>query len=263
MWDEETGFYYHVHKIDHDFSYKAPNDLKRKEIIGFLPLWAGIANQHQAEKLIQHLQNPAEFWREYGVPTLSAADKYYNPHGYWNGPVWVQWQYLIFRGLLNYGYFDIAKKLTEKVLNNIIYNLKTNHWFWELYSPDDNWAGWNKTYIWTGIIARFLIDLHQIQTNLKEDDLNDQEFMELEQNFPNPFNESTTIKFKINEEGHYCIKIYDLTGKEVKRIENLYLNPGDHYIKLHLNELPSGFYLYTLMKLPFNKTLSKKMMVIK
>jgi hypothetical protein len=263
MWDEETGFYYHVHKIDHDFSYKAPNDLKRKEIIGFLPLWAGIANQHQAEKLIQHLLNPAEFWREYGVPTLSAADKYYNPHGYWNGPVWVQWQYLIFRGLLNYGYFDIAKKLTEKVLNNIIYNLKTNHWFWELYSPDDNWAGWNKTYIWTGIIARFLIDLHQIQTNLKEDDLNDQEFMELEQNFPNPFNESTTIKFKINEEGHYCIKIYDLTGKEVKRIENLYLNPGDHYIKLHLNELPSGFYLYTLMKLPFNKTLSKKMMVIK
>jgi len=263
MWDEETGFYYHVHKIDHDFGYKAPNDLKRKEIIGFLPLWAGIATQRQAEKLIQHLLNPAEFWRKYGVPTLSAADKYYNPHGYWNGPVWVQWQYLIFRGLINYGYLDIAKKLADKVLNNIIYNLKTNHWFWELYSPDDNWAGWHKTYIWAGIAARFLIDLHQIQTNLKEINPNHNNPMKLEQNYPNPFNESTTIHFKINNEGFYSIKIYDLTGKEIKTIENLYLHPGDHFIKLRLDNLPSGFYLYALIKLSNNTTLSKKMIFIK
>lgn len=159
MWDSETNFYYHINKINHTFTFKKKDDLKRKEIIAFLALWANVADNEKAEKLIQHLTNPNTFWRKYGIPTLSADDSYYNPNGYWNGPIWIQWQYLIFRGLLDYGYEDLAIELAFKVLYNIEYNLKTNHWFWEFYSPDDEQAGWNKTYIWTGIAARFLIDL--------------------------------------------------------------------------------------------------------
>jgi len=160
MWDPETGFYYNISKKGHSFSFKTKNDLKRKEIIAFLALWAGVADKEQAEALMKHLTNPDEFWRKYGVPTLSADDSYYNPIGYWNGPVWVQWDYLVFRGLLNYGYRNEAKELAEKVMSNMINQLKTDHWFWEFYSPDDHQAGWNKTYIWAGIIARFIIDLN-------------------------------------------------------------------------------------------------------
>ena len=162
MWDPETGFYYNVSKKDHSFSFKTKNDLKRKEIIAFLALWAGIADKEQAKDLMKHLTNPDEFWRKFGVPTLSADDSYYNPIGYWNGPVWVQWDYLIFRGLLNYGYRAEARELAEKVMSNMINQLKTDHWFWEFYSPDDHQAGWNKTYIWAGIIARFMIDMAKI-----------------------------------------------------------------------------------------------------
>ncbi|MFA3783298.1 amylo-alpha-1,6-glucosidase [Melioribacteraceae bacterium 4301-Me] len=162
MWDTETGFYYNVNKKDHSFTFKTKNDLKRKEIIAFLALWAEIANKNQANALMKHLLNPKEFWRKYGVPTLSADDKYYNPIGYWNGPVWVQWDYLIFRGLLNYGYKKEAKELAEKIMTNMIHQLKTDHWFWEFYSPDEHQAGWNKTYIWAGIISRFMIDLQNI-----------------------------------------------------------------------------------------------------
>ena len=54
FWDEETGFYYHVDKVDHDFSFRSPDDLKRMEIIGFLPLWAGIASERQAADLLIH-----------------------------------------------------------------------------------------------------------------------------------------------------------------------------------------------------------------
>jgi hypothetical protein len=162
MWDEKTGFYYNVDKKDNDFTFSSEDDLKRKEIIGFLPLWAGIAGKHQAEKLMEHLKNPEEFWRNFGVPTLSASDSYYSPIGYWNGPVWVPWQYLVLRGLINYGYNTEAKELVNKVLDNIAYQLKTNHYFWEFYSADDYQAGWNKTYIWTGILARMLIDINKL-----------------------------------------------------------------------------------------------------
>lgn len=159
FWDEETGFYYHVNKNNHSFTFKNPADLKREEIIGFLPLWAGIAPQDRAKKLLEKLTDPGKFWRKYGIPTLAADDPYYNPGGYWNGPVWVQWNYLIERGLLQYGYNDLAKELVNRVAANMIAQLKKNHQLWELYSPDEQWAGHNRQYIWAGIIARMMIDV--------------------------------------------------------------------------------------------------------
>ena len=161
MWDESTGFFYHVDKKDNDFSFQKPNDLKREEIIGFLPLWAGVASPQQAEKLIQKISDPKKFWRPYGVPSLAADDSYYNPKGYWNGPVWVEWDYLIMDGLLQYGYKDLARELVQRVAANIIAQLKKDHQFWEFYSPDEQWAGYHKQYIWAGIINRMLLDVTQ------------------------------------------------------------------------------------------------------
>ena len=162
LWDKKTGFYYNIDKNDQDFSFNNNNDLKIKEIIGFLPLWAGIATKKQAHHLMKVMTDPHEFWRPFGVPTLTAKDEYYNPIGYWNGPIWIQWQYLLFRGLLDYGYADEAVELAERVMDNVIHQLKVDHNFWEFYSADDYQAGWNKSYIWTGIVARMFIDLDQI-----------------------------------------------------------------------------------------------------
>ena len=162
MWDPETGFYYHVDKKDHDFSFKETNDLKREEIIGFLPLWAGVTDKEQAKRLIEKLTDPEKFWRQYGVPSLSADDSYYNPKGYWNGPVWVEWDMLIVHGLKQYGYDELAKELTMRVARNMIEQLKKDHQLWEFYSPDDQWAGYHRQYIWAGTINRMLIDVMDI-----------------------------------------------------------------------------------------------------
>jgi hypothetical protein len=159
FWDEKTGFFYNVDKEDHDFTFRKPDDLKREEIIGFLPLWAGIVDSARARRLVAKLTDPKKFWRPFGVPSLSADDPYYNPKGYWNGPVWVEWDYLIERGLLNYGYVGEAKELVRRVATNMIAQLKKDHNFWEFYSPDDYWAGYHKTYIWAGMIARMINDV--------------------------------------------------------------------------------------------------------
>lgn len=163
MWDEETGFYYHLDKKDNDFSYEKENDLKREEIIGFLPLWAGIADSVQAKKLVQKLTDPRKFWRKFGVPSLAADDPYYNPKGYWNGPVWVEWNFLILHGLIQYGYDETAKQLVDRVASNMIAQLKKDHQFWEFYSPDDQWAGYHSQYIWAGIINRMLMDVMHLK----------------------------------------------------------------------------------------------------
>lgn len=158
FWDEENGFYYNVNKIDHSFTFKAKDDLKRDEIIGFLPLWAGIATPERAKRLVEKLTDTATFWRAYGVPSLSAKDPYYNPKGYWNGPVWVEWNFLVMRGLLNYGYREQAATLVNRICKGMIEVLKKDHNLWEFYSPDEAWGGYHKTYIWAGIINKMMME---------------------------------------------------------------------------------------------------------
>lgn len=159
FWDRKTGFYFNVDKKDNDFSFKEKNDLKREEIIGFLPLWAGVASPLQAKQLIEKLTDPHKFWRKFGIPSLAADDSYYNDKGYWNGPVWVEWNYLIEQGLLNYGYEKEANELVKRVAEGMVQQLKKDHNLWEFYSPDEEWAGYHKTYIWAGIINRMLMDV--------------------------------------------------------------------------------------------------------
>jgi len=161
FWDAKSGFYYHVDRKDNDFTYKNEDDLMRQEIIGFLPLWAGIASKQQADRLVKILKDREKFWRKYGIPSLAADDSFYNSKGYWNGPVWVEWNYLIVNGLLDYGFVNEARELTHNVAEGMIIQLKENHNLWEFYSPDEPWAGYHKTYIWAGIINRMLWDVYQ------------------------------------------------------------------------------------------------------
>ncbi len=161
FWDESTGFYYHVDLRRRGFTHEKPNDLKRREIIGFLPLWAGTASPERARRLIATLTDPQRFWRPGGVPSLAADDPYYNPHGYWNGPVWVEWNYLVERGLLRYGRPDLARELVDRVANGMIDQLEKSHVFWEMYSPEADWAGHHQVYIWAGLVARMMLDAYE------------------------------------------------------------------------------------------------------
>jgi hypothetical protein len=162
FWDPVNGFYYHVDKAKNSFTFKKKNDLKRDEIIGFLPLWAGVCDSVRAARLVQRMLDPGSFWRKNGIPSLSARDSYYQARGYWNGPVWVQWNYLIERGLLDYGYTSEARQLTNKNAAVMADRLRKDHTLWELYSPDESWGGYHQSYIWAGIINRMLVDVSAI-----------------------------------------------------------------------------------------------------
>jgi hypothetical protein len=164
MWDPETGFFYNLSRDTGTFSTANGISLKRKEVIGFLPLWAGIATKAQAARLVRHLTDPNEFWRRNGVPTLSADDPYYEPQikvcCQWNGAVWLLWNYLVFHGLLRYGYRAQAEELLRRVMAAVTFQLDRNHRFWESYSPDFTTLHSPRNYIWDSILARMMIDLY-------------------------------------------------------------------------------------------------------
>ena len=161
MWDDSTGFYYSVNKNDYSFKFMT-RDLRRQEIIGFLALWAGVAPRDRAEKLIKTLTDTTRFWRKYGVPTLSAKDSWYSPYvDYcckWNGPVWLLWNYMVYSGLKEYGYSDLASQLSQKMMMAVTTQLSKNHNYWESYSPDNEVLNCPSNYIWDSIMAKLLIE---------------------------------------------------------------------------------------------------------
>ncbi len=165
MWDESTGFYYNVDRDTNTFTARGGLDLRRQEIIGFLPLWAGVASPERAKTLVQKLTDPKKFWRRFGVPTLAADDPGYEPQirrcCQWNGAVWLEWNYLVFSGLRRYGYDEVARELGERMVDAAATQLSRNHRFWESYSPDEVKLASPQSYIWDSILARVLIDLNR------------------------------------------------------------------------------------------------------
>jgi len=83
----------------------------------------------------------------------------------------------------------------------------------------------------------------------------------LYQNFPNPFNPSTRILFKIPEGGVVKISLYDMLGREVQVIMEEELSAGRHIITFNASGLPSGTYIYKITAGAFNSV--KKMIFMK
>jgi uncharacterized delta-60 repeat protein len=83
----------------------------------------------------------------------------------------------------------------------------------------------------------------------------------LEQNFPNPFNPTTTIQFSLPKSGAVTLKIYNLLGEEVKTLIDEYKEIGNHSVQFNANNLASGMYLYRFQAGSFVET--KKMILIK
>jgi len=80
-------------------------------------------------------------------------------------------------------------------------------------------------------------------------------------NYPNPFNPSTKIKFVIPESSFVNLKIYDILGREVQTIVNEIIPPGNHEVNFDASDLSSGLYTYVLSSGSFLQ--SKKMLLLK
>lgn len=87
------------------------------------------------------------------------------------------------------------------------------------------------------------------------------EMFVLRQNFPNPFNPSTTIAYEIPFRGHVTLKVYDVLGREVDTLVDETLPAGRHAVHVDAHNLASGVYFYRLTAGAF--TQSKRMILIK
>jgi hypothetical protein len=83
----------------------------------------------------------------------------------------------------------------------------------------------------------------------------------LDQNFPNPFNPVTNIKFGIPKAGNVKLIVYDISGREVKRLVNQNLSAGYYNFDFNASNLASGVYFYRIEANNFTDV--KKMVLVK
>lgn len=83
----------------------------------------------------------------------------------------------------------------------------------------------------------------------------------LEQNFPNPFNPTTTISYVLPVGGTVFLKIFSLDGREVTTLVGENQSAGEHRIMFDASHLASGMYMYRLQLGTFEQT--KKLMLLK
>ena len=89
---------------------------------GFMAMWAGIATPEQARQIVEtQYRDTTSFNAPAGIRTLSPLEKMYNLRASgnpssWQGPVWINANYLVFRGLVKYGFNEDARQLAEKTI---------------------------------------------------------------------------------------------------------------------------------------------------
>lgn len=156
-WDPKDGFYY---SVDLNLRPIPPSDkvwqfhmgqprswdclIQRLGVwSGFLAMWAGVATPDQAKLMVEkNLLDTNTFAAPYGIRSLSKMEKMYdlratsNPSN-WLGPIWVNANYMVFRGLVKYGYNHEARDLVEKTVKLIGADFEKTGQLHEFYLPDN------------------------------------------------------------------------------------------------------------------------------
>ncbi|MFH1236220.1 MAG: T9SS type A sorting domain-containing protein, partial [Parcubacteria group bacterium] len=83
----------------------------------------------------------------------------------------------------------------------------------------------------------------------------------LQQNYPNPYNPSTTIEYTIPRQSHVTVKIFDLLGREVAVLVNEKKEAGWYSVRWDASAKSSGIYFYTLQAGEYRYT--KRMALLK
>ena len=101
---------------------------------------------------------------------------------------------------------------------------------------DESIAGIRKFSLkYTNVVTSVDNNSHQIISGYK-----------LWQNFPNPFNPTTTINYSIPKESFVTIKVFDSLGRLVKTIVNETKRAGNYSVAFDADKLASGIYYYQL-----------------
>jgi hypothetical protein len=141
LWDAYSGQYYSRNFVTHGY-------LKQSSIATLLPLYAGTITQERAKMLVRLLENQYSFGTAFPVPSIPVSSPWFDPDGYWQGPTWINTNWLIIDGLKRLGYTDHAEALRQSTLE-----LVQRSGFYEYFHPEIGQPAGAPNFSWTAALA--------------------------------------------------------------------------------------------------------------
>ena len=178
MYDQRDAFYYSV-DVDiqtrtYDWFHQGLGvfwktlPIKIRTWSGFLPMAVGFATKEQAESLVKHYHDMETFHSEFGVTTLAKDEKMFdlsvtnNPSN-WLGPIWLVANYLVFKGMINYGYRTEAEELCRHSLKLLGEDLIETGSMHEYYDPFTGKPIMNGGFMnWNILVLNMVRELEEI-----------------------------------------------------------------------------------------------------
>jgi Secretion system C-terminal sorting domain/BNR repeat-like domain len=140
--------------------------------------------------------------------------------------------------------------LTDSTI--VVANLTVDKYYWWRVNAKNAFGTSQYSDIW--IFGTFPVGLKGTGTDIPD------KFM-LYNNYPNPFNPVSKIRFDIAKTGNVILKVYDMRGQEISTLVNGQLKPGTYEAEFDGSNYSSGVYFYGLETADFAET--KKMVLIK
>ena len=141
LWDAYSGQYYSRDFVTHGL-------IKESSIATLMPLYAGSISPERAKQLVRLLENQHVFGTNYPVASVPANSNWFDPDGYWQGPTWVNTNWLLIDGLKRMGFADHASVLTESTLE-----LVAQHGCYEYFNPLNGEPAGAPDFSWTAALA--------------------------------------------------------------------------------------------------------------
>ncbi len=145
LWDPYAKSYWSRDFVTHRM-------LKQQSIATLMPLYAGSVSKERAAELVAKLENQNVFGPDFPVPSVPLDSPFFDPERYWQGPTWVNTNWLIIEGLKQYGYHDHAAALAENTIAMVDEN-----GFAEYFNPLNAKPLGAQSFSWTAALTLDLL----------------------------------------------------------------------------------------------------------
>lgn len=141
LWDENLQQYC-------SFNINTGERIQEPSIATLLALYSGKISKERAEKAVQLLKNKNVFGTAFPVPSTPKNSPWFQEHRYWQGPTWINTNWLIADGLQRYGFKDEAERIKKTSIS-----LVEKSGFYEYFSPLDGTPAGAKNFSWTAALT--------------------------------------------------------------------------------------------------------------
>jgi neutral trehalase len=146
LWDPFSGQFYSRNFVTHKL-------IKEPSIATLMPLYANAANEAQTESLLRLINSRDNFGTNFPLPSVPVSYSWYKELGYWQGPTWINTNWLVISGLRRIEKTKEADHIKQKTIE-----LVTNNGPFEYFSAKTGEPAGAKEFSWS---AALLLDLLQ------------------------------------------------------------------------------------------------------